>query len=38
MKTNSISRINGDIAQLTEAARAKVDQAVAVIRSTAQPT
>ena len=37
MKSDSISRIS-DIAQLTEAERAKVDQAVAVIRSTAQST
>jgi hypothetical protein len=38
MKTNPISRINGDIAQFTEAERAKVGQAVAGIRSTAQST
>jgi hypothetical protein len=32
MESNSISRINGDIAQLTGALRAQVDQAVAVSR------
>jgi hypothetical protein len=32
MKTNPISRIHGDIAQLTEAERAQADQVVTVIR------